>query len=823
MGVWVVSNLKKQPYSADSLVHAFLGTVPEMQLAAICLACIQPAVFPWMLPFRSNKDRPRPAHGALTEKVECFSDYMTLQIPRSHVQGLRQWLARVLHLPGTKRAPNHLASLLPKCGYLLHPAHEGGFIFRALYSACFVQKEKANYRLEIRMFHKGAKRLKLSHRYVMKCPLVTSRLDEQTVRCHPSFIQVSRPLPPPRSDGGQTPWLLSLRGELVASLEDASLVGLDVEIGATAVTIQSPRQELLQRQEVWNTSLELLPLWLVSGAYAYSFEAACPLVSSQPGSEISVHIPKQRLGLVKRGSLVEESLSPRFLQVHQSDAFTVAEDRDFVVVSIPAVLLLQDQPCQGAGDSPGTQAFYRVDLSLDFAEMVSPVHWTVENFFPCVGSREESLVPTATPSAALSTLPPGWETTLAEMPTAASSQFLIPRTAAAEELPQHLMPQSYKETTKANPQELAAPLMQMIRPAGGTWVSVASRFLSSAMRQHQGPQTPPEKADLIPHPQDPAAVSSEHTEASQKGPRPSHSIFLPPSSLSTHLFSDIPFSVWPSRPSGGPQMLQGSEPSVTLTEVPRAVRAEQDPGQPPGSPFPLGELSSETVNSTESIEREPAHISGQFPPSARSFMSSQAKEGRIFHYPLRRPQKILPKIEAQESVQNDHAPSAEGARGYLSLSTLESNQAMEGLGLTVLLGTDATFTTPRGRQPDARVPLGTSSPGPAGWHRVGPAVLQTTFPKGLLASTSEKPSAPSEGGANRTLQPESAPFGPEGQHDLGTAHTTSPLPSHTQSPLVPTETILPCFREPEKPLPDGWELMASRLAPTPESHQPPEL
>lgn len=36
----------------------------------------------------------------LTEKVECFSDYMTLQIPRSHVQGLRQWLAGVLRLPG---------------------------------------------------------------------------------------------------------------------------------------------------------------------------------------------------------------------------------------------------------------------------------------------------------------------------------------------------------------------------------------------------------------------------------------------------------------------------------------------------------------------------------------------------------------------------------------------------------------------------------------------------------------------------------------------------------------------------------------------------
>lgn len=40
---------------------------------------------------------------------------------------------------------------------------------------------------------------------------------------------------------------------------------------------------------------------------------------------------------------MEESLSPRFLRVHQSDTFTVTEDRDFLVVSIPALLLLQDQ------------------------------------------------------------------------------------------------------------------------------------------------------------------------------------------------------------------------------------------------------------------------------------------------------------------------------------------------------------------------------------------------------------------------------------------------------------------------------------------------
>lgn len=42
---------------------------------------------------------------------------------------------------GTTRAPSHLDSLLTKCGFLLRPAQEGGFIFRALYSGCFVQKE----------------------------------------------------------------------------------------------------------------------------------------------------------------------------------------------------------------------------------------------------------------------------------------------------------------------------------------------------------------------------------------------------------------------------------------------------------------------------------------------------------------------------------------------------------------------------------------------------------------------------------------------------------------------------------------------------------
>ncbi|KAM6216905.1 uncharacterized protein C1orf127 homolog [Rhynchocyon petersi] len=385
--------------------------------------------------------------------VECFSDYMALRIPRSHVQGLRQWLGRVLHLSGTWRTPHHLDSFLAKCGYFLHPDSDGDFIFQALYSACFVQKKRANYRLEIRILQKGVKSLEQSDGYVMKCPLTEPQPNHVHVRCTPMFIQPSfqsrRPpslekaagtgnrdspghpllgealpglgalelgtqepdppvgsslllikqeplstseeesgnvsrLLPLGSSNGQTPWLLSLRGELVASLEDASLIGLYVDINATAITIQSPRPELLQRQEVLNTSTEVLPLWLVSGYSAYSLQATCPLVLSQPKWEILVHIPKERLGLVKRGSHVKEILSLQSLQVHQASTFTATESPDFVVVSIPATGVVQVQQCQEGQGAPGMQAFYRVDLSLEFAEMASPVLWTVENFFQCV-------------------------------------------------------------------------------------------------------------------------------------------------------------------------------------------------------------------------------------------------------------------------------------------------------------------------------------------------------------------------------------------------------------------------------------------------------
>lgn len=223
-----------------------------------------------------------------------------------------------------------------------------------------------------------------------------------------------------------------------------------------------------------------------------------------------------------------------------------------------------------------------------------------------------------------------------------------------------------------------------------------------------------------------------------------------------------------------------------------------------------------STESKESIPREPAHVGEEYPPLTRPYASSPTEEGLIFHRAPRRPQEMLPIIKAEEPLRNDQDPSGEGARGHLDLSTSEPSHSTKGLGLTVWLGTGVTFTAPRGRQPEASVRLGSSSPELPGRHSVGPAVPQITLPRNLLGSTSEKPATTSEGGVDRTLPvlwTEPLPVWPEGWHEPSAAHTASPLPSHTQS-LAPTKTILPRSSEPGTPIPDGQELMEARLAPT---------
>ncbi|XP_036599524.1 uncharacterized protein C1orf127 homolog [Trichosurus vulpecula] len=350
-------------------------------LLVICLTCALSGA----LPFKAEEVKPDQMVEISTDDIECFSDYMALWIPKSHVYGLKQWLSRTLNIPVNWGSMERVNSFLARCGYFLHPDSAGSYIFQARYTACFMQQEKANYLLEIRIFPKGIKSFGRSDRYILKCPVITSRLSQESILCGPDTIQVSRPMPQGNASR-QSPWLLSLRGELMASLEDASLLGLYVETNTTTITILGPRQQLLQRKEVLNTSVDFLSLWMVSGYYAYSLEAMCPLVLSQPGPEILVQIPKQGLGLVKRGARYTEVLTLRDLRVSQSNSFMVTENRDFVVVSIPPRDVLQSQQCQEAQGVPGMQSFYRIDLSLEFAEVPRPICWTVENFFRCAAA-----------------------------------------------------------------------------------------------------------------------------------------------------------------------------------------------------------------------------------------------------------------------------------------------------------------------------------------------------------------------------------------------------------------------------------------------------
>ncbi|KAB0389166.1 hypothetical protein E2I00_003577, partial [Balaenoptera physalus] len=187
---------------------------------------------------------------------------------------------------------------------------------------------------------------------------------------------------------------------------------ISVDVTATTLTFQSPRQDPVQRQEVsggqqpyqagslkeWHprggpgeqsagsprqalrvaderllqSRIQLVVLIVVAGT----------VIPARDGG--LVHIPKQRLDLVKRGSYLEESLSLKF---------PVTENRDFAAVGVLAAGVIQVQQCQEAQGALGTQAFYRVVLSLGFAEVAAPILWTAESSFQGVGESHGFLLP----------------------------------------------------------------------------------------------------------------------------------------------------------------------------------------------------------------------------------------------------------------------------------------------------------------------------------------------------------------------------------------------------------------------------------------------
>uniref|UniRef100_G1REA6 CIROZ beta domain-containing protein n=1 Tax=Nomascus leucogenys TaxID=61853 RepID=G1REA6_NOMLE len=753
---------------------------------AVCLACVQPTVFPWSLSFGSDRDKPSSAVEVLTGKS------ITLL-----------WLASEL-LPGAFTQEGQRANSWAQVNYLLHMCpfcRKGNGVLERLNDS----PQKANYRLEIRIFQKGVMGLERSDRYIMKCPMLRSRLGQESVHCGPMFIQVSRPLPL-RSDNRQ------VSGPRWNSRSNS----LECAVLATGVPPgEGPP-----------------PLNLSTSLQSVSFSVSCVLpipVSFQPESEVFVHIPKQRLGLVKRGSYIEETLSLRFLRVHQSNIFLVTENKDFVVVSIPVAGVLQVQRCQEVGGTPGTQAFYRVDLSLEFAEMAAPVLWTVDSFFQCVGSGTESPASTAALRTTPSPPSPGPETPRpAGVPSAASSQVWAVGPAAQEWLSQDLLHRPSNALAKKG----LGPFLQTAKPArrGQTSASIFPRVVQA----QRGPQSPPGEAGFPEHPTPPATLPSEPVEGVQASPWRPRPVLPAHPALTLPVSSDASS---PSPPAPRPErseLLLVSGPSVTLTEGLGTVRPEQDPAKSPGSPLLLRGLSRGDAAAPEPITGEPGQASEEFQPLTRPWRARLAAEELVSHHFPGEPQETCSGTEVERPRQAGPGLPREGARGPVDLSSSEPSQDVEGPGLSILLGRDAAFSTPSVRQPDPSACAGASGPELTGMPRVKPAVPLAVLPMEPLPPETVRPAAlltpeaSSVGGPDQAQYLESAPGWPVGQEEWGVAHTSSPPSTQTLSLWAPTGVSLPSLVELEHPFqagrgaPPQQELTEPSLARSAESHRPPE-
>ncbi|KAM5132140.1 uncharacterized protein C1orf127 homolog [Mantella aurantiaca] len=309
---------------------------------------------------------------------------MELWVPRKMMDGLLLWLSRIMRFPVSLSSLERSNHLLSRCRYALDIDNNSNYIFRVHYSACNVQTQNGFHSLEILMVKKTASGINQSNRYILKCPALTAALGREKVRCDPVYVQVSRPLPLGNSDVQD--WYLTFRGELVVAVEDASLIGVEVEMNDVNVIVRGLRGQLLNPRQFLDRQTDILPLWMAHGFYAYSLEASCPPVSQHPGEEVVVYIPKQRVGLVKRGSYTTETLTLKNIVSVQAISITVTENKQFVMVNIPANEVLQRQDCGTPGDTiHRIQPYYRIDLVLEFAEIAYPMNWTLENYYECSG------------------------------------------------------------------------------------------------------------------------------------------------------------------------------------------------------------------------------------------------------------------------------------------------------------------------------------------------------------------------------------------------------------------------------------------------------
>lgn len=92
------------------------------------------------------------------------------------------------------------------------------------------------------------------------------------------------------------------------------------------------------------------------------------LVSQHPGEEVVVYIPKQRVGLVKRGSYTTESLTLKNIVARQAISITVTENKQFVMVNIPANDVLRQQVifCRTQMLIPSNNGLQKVDVNTNW-------------------------------------------------------------------------------------------------------------------------------------------------------------------------------------------------------------------------------------------------------------------------------------------------------------------------------------------------------------------------------------------------------------------------------------------------------------------------
>ncbi|MGH0159515.1 UNVERIFIED_CONTAM: hypothetical protein FKN15_039019 [Acipenser sinensis] len=314
------------------------------------------------------------------------------------------------------------------------------FVQITIPTAEILQAKKGNYVLDVKLRKRLGGFGTRNQIFVMKCPLVTVPPGGEHIHCKPDYIQL--------------PWSLSLRGQLVAAVEDASLIRLTVDTKGPNITVQGTRGGILSTTEVMGKTIDILPLWIVSGYYAYSMEASCPLVSSLPTNETVFHILKRRMGLIKRGGYDNEILTVKNIAVKQTASYSVIEDHDFVQITIPTAEILQAKKCE---DLPGNlylQSFYKVDVILTFKEMPYKVYWSMENQFPCTDISPPPIKQSLAPSTA-SGISTGSEYTSdagqTREPSLSASSLDTPS-------PQTSMPadHGYKESTASTPYERTA-------------------------------------------------------------------------------------------------------------------------------------------------------------------------------------------------------------------------------------------------------------------------------------------------------------------------------------------------------------------------------